>query len=179
MRLVEKKIRAQVLYSGAVNFRVDTVLLPNGTKAAREFIDHPGAVGILPVLDNGDVVLVRQYRYPVKEATLEIPAGKLHNKKDDPLRRVREELREETGYTAGKITPLLSFWPTPAFSDELLRIYLAGELRPGNRNPDEDEFLQVVRMPFEKAWRMVLNGKIKDSKTVIALQARTIISNRR
>ncbi|HAN04839.1 MAG TPA: ADP-ribose pyrophosphatase [Elusimicrobia bacterium] len=167
----EKKHRHRLVFSGTVNFRADTVTLPNGKKATREFVDHPGAVAVLPVLPDGRIVFVRQFRYPVGLATLEIPAGKLNGPRDNPLKRVKAELKEETGYTAKKITPILSYWPTPAFSTEVLYIYTATGLSGGAPNPDEDEFLTLETIPFEKAWQMVETGRIRDSKTVIALQA--------
>lgn len=133
---------------------------------------HPGAVAVLPVLDDGRIVFVRQYRYPVAEATLEIPAGKLTSPSDKPLRRVKAELMEETGYTAASIKPLISFWPTTAFSNEVLHIYTATGLRGGaQQNLDEDEFVNVEIMTFGKAWELLKKGGIMDAKTIIALQA--------
>ncbi|HBA61096.1 MAG TPA: ADP-ribose pyrophosphatase [Elusimicrobia bacterium] len=167
----EKKFKKRLIFEGTVNFRADTVKLPNGKTATREFIDHPGAVAVLPVLPDGKIVFVRQFRYPVGRATLEIPAGKLHSPKDSPLKRVKAELKEETGYTAKKLTPILSYWPTPAFSTEVLYVYTATGLRGGKPNPDEDEFLTLETIPFKKAWQMAKTGKIRDSKTLIALQA--------
>lgn len=167
----EKKHKRRLVFSGTVDFRADTVTLPNGKRSTREFVDHPGAVAVLPVLPDGRIVFVRQFRYPVGVATLEIPAGKLNSAADNPLARVKAELKEETGYTAASIKPLLSYWPTPAFSTEVLHVFTATGLRGGKPEPDEDEFLTLETIPFEKAWRMVLNGRIRDSKTVIALQA--------
>ncbi|MDA8130311.1 MAG: NUDIX hydrolase [Elusimicrobia bacterium] len=167
----EKRHKKRLIFSGTVNFRADTVTIPNGKKATREFVDHPGAVAVLPVLSDGRIVFVRQFRYPVGQVTLEIPAGKLHSAKDSPLARVKAELKEETGYTAKKIYRILSYWPTPAFSTEVLHIYFATGLAGGKPEPDEDEFLTLETIPFKKAWRMVRTGKIRDSKTVIALQA--------
>ncbi len=170
--LKEKFHTKRVVYSGVVDFRADTVTLPNGKKATRAFMAHPGAVAVLPVLDDGRIVLVRQYRYPVAEATLEIPAGKLNSISDKPLGRVKAELKEETGYTAASIKPLISFWPTTAFSNEVLHIYTASGLSGGaQQNLDEDEFVNVEIMPFEKAWELLKKGVIRDAKTIIALQA--------
>ena len=170
--LVETFIRKRPVYRGnAVNFCVDQVRLPNGRTAQREYLDHPGAVGVVPFLDKATVVLVKQYRYPVREATYEIPAGKLVHRREDPRACLERELREETGYTAGRIRRLLTYWPTPAFSDEVLHLYVATALKPGRVSPDEDEFLEPVRVPFDKAMDWVFSGKIRDSKTVIALMA--------
>lgn len=167
----ERKHRARLVFSGTVRFRADTVILPNGKKATREFVDHPGAVAVLPVLPDGRLIFVRQYRYPVGEATLEVPAGKLHDRRDSPLARAKAELKEETGYKAGKLKRVLSYWPTPAFSNEVLHVYEASGLRPGAARPDDDEFLTLETLTFAKAWRLVKTGVIRDSKTVIALQA--------
>lgn len=155
----------------AVSFRVDEVRLPDGRKAVRGYMEHAGAVAVLPVLDDGSIVFVRQHRYPVGEDTLEIPAGKLNGPGDDPAARARAELLEETGYTARRFTRLLSFWPSTAFSTEILHIYLARGLREGVPCPDEDEFVDAEILTFGKAWALVRSGRIKDAKTVIALQA--------
>ncbi len=171
IKLIEKQLCKKRLYKGgAVNFNVDTVKLLNGKTAKREYIDHPGAVAVLPVLPNGDIVLVCQYRYPVGKVTWEIPAGKMHYGGDSPLTRAKAELAEETGYT-GKLKKLLSFWPCCAFSNELLHIYTGTGLVPGKATPDDDEFLNVLRVPYAKALRMTQTGAIKDSKTIIALLA--------
>jgi len=154
----------------AVNFFVDKVRLPDGRPAVREYLDHPGAAAVLPLLDRRTLILVEQYRYPVGRRTLEIPAGKL-DPGESVLACLRRELREETGFTARRVTPLIRYWPTPAFSNELLHVYLAQGLALGRRDPDPDEFLRVVRLPLEEALRRVLEGRIRDSKTVVALLA--------
>ncbi len=169
--LVEREFKKKVVLSGTVDFRSDTVVLPNGKKATRAFMDHRGAVGLLPILDYGRIVFVHQYRYPVKEVTLEIPAGKLHSWTDSPLARAKAELKEETGFTASRIKPLISFWPSTAFSSEVLHIYTAEGLKGGTPNPDDDEFIRLEILPFEKAWGLIKKGVIKDAKTIIALQA--------
>ena len=170
-RLREILVRSSRMYRGnAVDFRVDEVRLPDGRSAVREYLDHPGAVGIVPFLDSRTIVLVRQYRHPVGEITWELPAGKL-DAGETPLACVRRELREETGYTARKISPLLDYWPTPAFANEVLHLFVAENLRSGKSATDEDEFLEATTLPFEKALRYVRSGKIKDSKTVIGLLA--------
>jgi ADP-ribose pyrophosphatase len=170
-RLVEKRLRLKPVYKGrAVAFHVDTVRLPNGKTAVREYLHHHGAVGVLPFLDRRTVVLVRQYRYPVGEVTLEMPAGKLEAG-EDRLACIKRELREETGYTARRIRHLLDYWPTCAFSDELLRLYIADGLTPGRHSPDSDEFIEAVAVPYQEALGLVWKGRIKDSKTIIALLA--------
>ncbi|MBI4679560.1 MAG: NUDIX hydrolase [Elusimicrobia bacterium] len=169
--LVETLAREVEVYRGhVVNFRADRVRLPDGKAALREYMDHPGAVAVVPFLPRRRVVLVRQYRFPVRQTTLEVPAGKFDGK-ENPLACIRRELREETGYAARKITKLLDFWPTPAFANERLTIYLAEGLLPGDLSPDPDEFLDVVALPFQEALRLVRSGRIRDSKTVIGLLA--------
>ncbi len=169
--LIEKFVSKKTVWRGrAVDFRVDTVRLPNGKLATREFMDHPGAVGVVPFLPDGRVVMVRQYRHPIGKVTLELPAGKL-DPRESPLQCVKRELREETGFTARKITPLIRYWPTPAFANEVLHLYSAEGLKAGKMNTDDDEFLECVTMPFQKALDMARRGKIQDSKTVIGLLA--------
>ena len=172
-------MRKNPVYRGkSVDFCVDEIRLPDGRMAVREYLDHPGAVGVIPFLDAATVVLVRQYRHPVGEVTLELPAGKL-DINEPVLDCVKRELREETGYTARSIRPLLRYWPTPAFANEVLHLFTAEDLVPGTHHPDADEFLEVVEMPFEKALGLVRSGKIKDSKTVIGLLACAVLPRRR
>lgn len=167
----ERLVRKRPIYKGrSVNFNVDVIRLPNGKTAKREYIDHPGAVAVIPFLDKRTIVMVEQYRHPIGRATLEIPAGKL-DKGESLLTCVRRELREETGYAARRIAKVLSFWPAPAFSNELLHIYSAEQLRPGTSRPDHDEFLRVKLVKVEEALRMVKNGRLRDAKTIIALLA--------
>ncbi len=169
LKLIEKEYKKNTIYTGkAISFRVDEVILPSNKIATREFMDHPGAVAVLPV-EKENIIFVKQYRYPVNEVTYEIPAGKLNFKGDNFEERAKKELEEETGYIAEKLIHLIDFWPTPAFSNEVLKIYLAKDLKKGKKNPDEDEFLNVVKISESKAFEMVKNGKIKDSKTLIAI----------
>lgn len=170
-RLVEKRVKKNTVYRGkAIDFCVDDVELPDGGKATREYLDHPGAVAVVPVLENGDVVLVRQYRYPVEEVTLEIPAGKFEKgSKERPLDCAKRELKEETGYTSKKISHLIDYWPTCAFANEVIRMYVAEDLTPGELSPDEDEFIEKVELPLSEALALIEAGRIKDSKTLIAL----------
>ncbi|MBI4387204.1 MAG: NUDIX hydrolase [Elusimicrobia bacterium] len=166
---METFVRRKKIYNGrAVNFVVDQIRLPDGRAAEREYLDHPGAVGVLPFLDADTILLVRQYRYPVRKITYEIPAGKL-DPGESRSACLRRELLEETGHRARRVRPLISYWPTPAFSDEILHLYAADGLVAGPTSPDDDEFIEVVRMPFRRALDWVFSGKIRDSKTVIAL----------
>ena len=169
MKLTEKLHKRNQVYSGkSVSFSADRIVLPDGKLAMREYLEHPGAVAVIPFAKRGSIILVKQYRFPIGKITYEIPAGKL-GKDERPLSCVQRELEEETGFKAGKIKKLLSFWPTPAFSNEILHIYSARDLRPTRKNPDEDEFIEHIEVPFSKALAWVRSGKIRDSKTIIAL----------
>ena len=166
-KLLEKKVNSTTVYEGIVNFKVDTVRLINGAVSTREYLQHPGASAVLAV-ENGKVLLVEQYRYPVKKVMLEIPAGKL-KRRQTPLSCAKAELKEETGYTAKNIKKLLTFNTSAAFADENLHIFYASGLKPGKMHLDEDEFVNVKWLSLEHALKMVKNGKITDSKTIIAL----------
>jgi len=169
VKLKEKKYSRTKIYNGrSLNFFVDKVLLPNKKVATREYTEHPGAVTVLPFIDEKNIVLVRQYRYPVRKITYELPAGKL-SKKESLKKCVQRELIEETGFMASKIKKLISFWPTPAFSTEVLHIFSATGLKPVKSSPDEDEFLEKTIIPFETALKWIKNGKIKDSKSIIGI----------
>jgi len=169
VKLIEKLHKRNRVYSGrSVSFSVDKILLPDGNIALREYLEHPGAVAVIPFLSKEKIILVKQFRYPVGQVTYEIPAGKL-KKGENPFSCVQRELEEETGFKAKKVKKLLSYWPTPAFSNEVLHIYSAKNLVPARKNPDEDEFIDHIEVPFKKALSWVKSGKIRDSKTIIAL----------
>ena len=167
-KLVERKIKSKKIYKGVIGFNVDTVKLINGKTASREYTVHPGASAVLPLTDDGCIIFVEQYRYPVKTVTLELPAGKL-KKGQTPLACAKAELAEETGYRAKSIKKLLDFNPSCAFSDEILHIFTATGLTQGKTNPDDDEFVNTKKIPVEKAFELVKQGKIRDSKTIIGL----------
>jgi ADP-ribose pyrophosphatase len=176
--LIETFVSKKTVWKGrAVNFDVDTVRLPNGKLATREFMNHPGAVGVVPFVDKDTIVLVRQYRHPVREVTLELPAGKL-DPGEGVLSCLKRELKEETGFTARRFTPLIKYWPTPAFADEVLHLYVATGLTEGEMSADDDEFLERVIMPFKKALGLVKSGEIRDSKTVVGLLACAVSRSR-
>lgn len=159
------------LYKGrAVGFRADRVSLPDQQTAQREYMTHPGAVGVLAFESPHKIILVKQFRYPVKQFTYEIPAGKL-TPGEDPLACVRRELEEETGFRARKVSKLLAFWPTAAFSNEVIHLYLARGLVKTRMNPDEDEFLEVISASPRHIERWIRSGRIRDSKTLIAYLA--------
>lgn len=153
-----------------MSFFTDTVRLPNGKKAVRDYMGHPGAVTILPFLDRKRVLLLRQYRYPVAETIVEIPAGKI-DAGERPLACARRELLEETGYWPKSIKKTLSFWPTPAFANEVMHVYTAWDLEFKGAGTDEDEFLEPFPVEFAKAVRWVKEGKIRDAKSIATLLA--------
>ena len=169
-KLVEKMISTEDVFDGVLlHVKKDIVELPNGHTAPREWIKHPGASAVIPLLPDGNIILVRQYRYPVGKVTLEIPAGKLDVKGEDPIICAERELSEETGYTAGRIWKLTTIATTVGFSNEWIHIYAAEDLKPGRQHPDEDEFINYLKVPLEDALKMVDDGKIFDSKSMIAI----------
>lgn len=169
MELFEKKIDSKKIFDGKiVKLFVDTVELPNGQRAIREIVRHPGAVCVLPITDEGEVIMVKQFRYPFSEVLLEIPAGKLEPG-EDPYEAVKRELEEESGAVAGKIEHIGELYTTVAIFDEKIQVYLASELTFINSHPDEDEFLEVTKIPLDTLVDMVMNGEIKDAKTQIAI----------
>ena len=168
--LVETKLACEKIFDGTLlHVRRDTVRLPNGKDAVREWIMHPGAAAVLPILPNGDVILVRQYRYPIGAVTLEVPAGKLDADGEDPLHCARRELSEETGYTAKTYEKLTTIATTVGFSNEYIHLYAARGLSSGMQHTDADEFVNVAQMPFSRALEMIKKGEIIDSKTIISL----------
>ena len=178
MDIREKTIETNVLYEGRIiNLHVDTVLCPNGNTASREFIRHPGGVGVVPVDEQGYVYMVRQYRIPYDEILLEIPAGKL-DKGEDTAIAAQRELREETGLRAEKIEFIGNFYPTVGVCDEDLRMYLATGLTQGEDDPDEDEFINVEKIHIDKLVDMIMNNEIKDGKTIAAILKAKILLGR-
>ncbi len=169
MDLTEKQLDSDRIYDGKIiKLYRDRVELPNGKEAFREVVRHPGGVIILPIDDDGAVWMVRQFRYPYNRAILEIPAGKLEYG-EEPFSAAQRELEEEIGATAGQWTELGKLLPTPGFCDEVQHLYLARSLSFGETHPDEDEFLEQVRIPFAEAFAMAADGRLQDSKTVVAL----------
>ena len=167
--LKEVFVSTEKIYAGkVVNLRRDTVLLPNGKEATREVVEHPGAVAIVPVLPDGRVLMVRQFRHPVGRVLLEIPAGKLDSG-EDPDECAMRELEEETGYRAGVIERKASIFTGPGFTDEVIHMYIAHELVPTTVNPDDDEFLEVRAYVPQDIRRMIREGLICDAKTISGL----------
>ena len=149
--------------------RVDEALLPNGKTALREVVEHPGGVCVVALTENKEVLAVRQFRYPYSEILLEIPAGKLDSLDEDPLDAAKRELREETGAVAGTITKLGVIYPSPGCYGEKLYMFAAKDLKFGNTQFDEDEFLEVEKIPLKDFVKLSMSGKIKDAKTEIAI----------
>ena len=168
--LQETKLTSQPIFDGDVlHIYKDTVRLPNGKTSTREYTVHHGAVCILPLLENGDVLLERQFRYAMGEVLTEIPAGKLDYIGEDPREAALRELREETGAVASELIPLGPFYPAAAYSDEVIWMYLARGLTFGEQQLDDDEFLNLQAVPLEELARDVLAGRIPDAKTQAAI----------
>ena len=167
--LWETQRKREEIYDGVILHVVrDTVTLPNGKPATREVALHNGAVCVVPLTEDGCVILEEQFRYPMNGVLTEIPAGK-SDKGEDPFRAAKRELREETGLLAQKWTYLGEYYPSPAILSEKIQMYLAEDLSQDENDPDEDEFLTVRRVPFGDAVASVLRGEIPDGKTQCAL----------
>lgn len=168
--LKEQQTASELVFDGKIlHLYRDDIRLPNGAPAEREVIRHVGAVCVIPITDDGCAVMERQYRYPVDEVILEIPAGKLDSKTEDHEAAARRELEEETGYQARELIPLGKFYPACAYSDEAIWMYLAKGLVKGDRHLDADEFLDVELIPLKTLVQQVLTGQIPDAKTQIAV----------
>lgn len=169
MKHTEETLSSSPIFSGKiVQLRVDEIRLPNGKTAKREVVHHNGGVAVLAITGEGDVLFVRQFRYPYGEELLELPAGKLEPG-EDPAAAGLRELEEETGYRAGSFRPLAKVYPTPGYVDEVLHLYVATDLTPTRQHLDEDEFLTVERYPLEKALSLCLDGTITDAKSLVAI----------
>ena len=167
--LTEQTIRGEWVFRGKLlQVRRDLVRLPDGASTEREYIEHPGAAMIIPLLETGELVMERQYRYPLRRDILELPAGKI-DAGEQPLACARRELLEETGYVASIWRYLATTHPVVGYSDERIEIYLAQGLTQQGSNPDHDEHLEVFRLPLATALDWVREGRITDAKTVIGL----------
>jgi ADP-ribose pyrophosphatase len=159
------------IYAGkVVTLNIDTVRLPNGETVELETIRHPGAAAVVPVKDDGTVVLVRQFRHAASGFIYEIPAGKLHPG-EDPLHCASRELEEEVGYRASSFELLSSIFTAPGFADEVIHVYKATGLTKGRQQLDRDEVLDVIEMPLAEAVEKIEDGTIRDAKTIVGLQA--------
>ena len=168
--LTETQISSEEIFDGVILHVVrDTVELPNGHSSIREVIRHIGAVCVIPVTENNEVVVERQYRYPLDRVILEIPAGKLDAPDENRLSAIQRELREETGYSADEWIDIGDFHPAPAYSDEYITMYLARGLHKGKQDLDTDEFLNVYTVPLKDLVDDVMDGKISDAKTQVCI----------
>ena len=178
MKFYEKQVKTKTVYEGiVVNVRRDIAKLQNGNEAEREVVEHPGGVGIVPVTKDNKILLVRQYRYPMEEEVLEIPAGKL-DAGEDPFECAKRELSEETGCTAGKYVDLGKIYPSPGFCRETLYLYLALDLERGEMHLDENELLSVEEVEIDTLADMIMRNELHDAKTVVGvLKAREYLKN--
>ncbi|SMO46673.1 NUDIX domain-containing protein [Fodinibius sediminis] len=167
--LVERTISSKEVFSGRLlHVFFDEVSLPDGSRSTREWIKHPGAAAVLPVFENGDIMMVRQFRYPMGQIFLEVPAGKI-----DPCEEAgstaRRELKEEAGLTCEHYQYLGRFYPGIGYSDEIIHLYIAWDITSYEQQVDEDEFLLKKRLSFRKAVEMVHSGEIADGKSMVTL----------
>lgn len=177
MTIEEKTLKSERIYEGKViNLRVDTVELPNQKYSKREIVEHSGAVGILGITKDNKIILVKQFRKPVEEVLLEIPAGKIEAN-ESPENCALRELKEETGFSTNNMKKILEFFTTPGFSNEIIHIYLATDLQEGVSNPDEDEYIETVYLTLNESLEKIIKGEIKDSKTIISILTYKNISN--
>lgn len=168
-----KRVQRELVYKGSIlDIYKDTMELPNGKTEEWDFVSHRmGAACVLPVLDDGRIILVRQYRNALERETLEVPAGCRDSLSEDTCVTAKRELSEETGYESDDITFLASLRTTVAFCDERVDVYLAQNLKPGKQHLDEAESIDVEIMTLEEAKRLIYSGTIQDSKTVAAIMA--------
>jgi len=168
-KLIERKIDSEYVFDGVLlKVYRDHALLPSGESSVREWIRHPGASAILPVFENGDVMLIKQFRYPMSQIFYEVPAGKI-DLGEDPLQTGVRELKEEAGLSATNWNYLGLFYPSIGYTDEVIHLYLATDLEHHENNTDDDEFVIPERLPLEEAVDMVHRGDITDGKTIITI----------
>ena len=167
-----KRLNRELMYHGTiVDFYKDTVLVPNGNVAEWDFIGHKGAAAVVPVREDGRILMVRQYRNALDRYTLEIPAGGLNGASEPTMDAAARELEEETGYRSDHLELLLTIRTTVAFCNEKIDIYVAKNLIKSHQHLDEDEFINVEAYSVEELSRMILEGKIEDSKTISAIMS--------
>jgi len=171
MDFFEKQIESEYKFEGKImSARVDKVMLSNGKIAVREVCEHVGGVAVLPIDNDGNVYLVKQFRYPYGIEMLEIPAGKMdHDDLESHLECGIRELQEETGFTADEMIYLGEVYPSPGFLMEILYLYAAKGLHKGETNPDEDEFVETVKMPLDELCEKISKNEIRDGKTIAAV----------
>ena len=175
--LTEKTLNTEKVFDGKLlQVYRDGVGLPNGHESIREYIQHVGAVAVVPLTDDGKVIIERQFRYPLREVITEIPAGKLDSKQEDKLDAAKRELLEETGITADEWIEMGDYHPAAAYCDERITMYLARGLHEGQQKLDSDEFLNIVKVPLNELVDDIMSGKITDGKTQVAiLKAKAIL----
>ena len=167
--LTETTVESKVVFQGKIiNLRVDTVRLPSGRIAVREIADHSDSICVVPVDDEGNVLLVRQYRKPAEAVLLEVPAGGVEDGEVSE-ETVQRELQEEVGYRAGKLQHLSSFWLAPGWCTEYMHAYLATDLIPADLDADDDENILVERVPLARTMELIASGEIQDAKSIAAL----------
>lgn len=161
----------ELIYKGKIiDFYKDTIQLPDGREAIWDYIDHKGAAAVVPLDDEGNIIMVSQYRNAIKKQTLEIPAGGI-NKGEDPLECAARELEEETGYTVKSIEPLTSIYTAIAYCNEIIYVYFAKVGEKKEQHLDEDEYVEVKKYSLEELENMILNGTIQDTKTISSILA--------
>ena len=166
----EKLIESERIYEGRIlNLRRDKVTTVTGS-SYREIVEHNGAVAMVVLTDEGNIIMERQYRYACKRAVLEIPAGKIDKGETNPQAAAERELKEETGYTAGKVRYLCKFYPSVGFSEEVLYLYLCTDLTEGETDFDDNEALDIEKWDIDELHEMVMRGEIDDAKTLIAIE---------
>ncbi|MDP2805955.1 MAG: NUDIX hydrolase [Gallionellaceae bacterium] len=169
MNLQETQIETELVYEGNfIQVHIDKVSLPDGSISSREYLKHPGAVAVIALLDNGNLIMERQFRYAPQQEFIELPAGKIDHG-EDTLITAKRELLEETGYVASEWTHLSSAWPCIGYADERMEYYLARGLTHKGRQLDEGEFLEVFELSPAEAIEWIRLGKITDSKTIVGL----------
>jgi len=162
--------KSKHIFTGKVlTINIDTVTLPNGFTVDLEIVRHPGAAAVVPLKDNGTVVLIKQFRHAAGGFIYEIPAGKLHPG-EDPMHCAARELEEEIGYVAGRLELLTSILTAPGFTDEVIHIYKATGMTAGRQQLDRDEVLEVLEISLEEAIKMIKAGTIRDAKTIVGLR---------
>lgn len=180
MELEEKTLSTECIYDGNIlHVWKDGIRLPDGNEATREYVKHVGAVAVVALTKEGEVIMERQFRYPFHKAILEIPAGKLNSPDENAELAARRELREETGAVAGKMQYLGDYYGSPAILGENIRLFLATDLTFTAQEMDEDEFLEVFRMPLADVTEEILKGNIPDGKTQAAVLRVAMMAERK
>lgn len=168
--LEEKTIKTETIYKGKIiDVTLDDVQLPNGKTSKRELVKHPGAVAVIAITDEQNILMVKQFRKPLERSLVEIPAGKLEHG-EAPEDSARRELEEETGYKAANLEYVTSFYTSPGFADEIVHLYYSDQLVKGSQQTDEDEFVELIEVSLRQAEELFQNKEIYDAKTAYAVQ---------